>query len=128
MTDQLPGMTDQATFHSLMTMLKDYFDGLYFADIQKLRKIFHPDAALKAPGQRRSRDEWLQQVANRPIPAELQSPYRFRVLSLEVIKDQAMAKVECPLFDYFYVDYLGFLYENDHWQIVNKMYTDISDT
>ncbi|MCP5162229.1 MAG: nuclear transport factor 2 family protein [Hahellaceae bacterium] len=109
----------------LLIMLHDYFNGLHYGDTDKLRRLFHPEVVLKTPGKRRTLEEWLSDVANRPIPSQQGHPFRYKIVSIEVIKDQAMAKVECPLFDYFYIDYLGFLEENSRWQIVSKMYTDI---
>jgi hypothetical protein len=111
-------------FAAVVALVQDYFDGLYHADVDKLRGLFHPDAYLKAPGLRRSREEWLSAVASRPIPQEQGDVYRFKILSVELVKDQAMVKAECPLFEHFYVDFLGLLKEDGCWQIVNKMYCD----
>jgi hypothetical protein len=44
-----------------------------------------------------------------------------------VVKDQAMVKVHCPLFDFNYIDFLGLLKEDGNWQIVTKMYTDTKE-
>ena len=112
-------------FKLVMDLLADYCDGLHYADIEKLRAIFHKDAFLKAPGLQRSLEEWLVAVAIRPVPEKEGRPYDFKLLSIEVIKDQAMVKLECPLFDCFYVDFLGLLKEKGRWLIVNKMYTDL---
>jgi len=117
-----PRATD---FEAVMSLVQDYFDGLHHGDVKKLRAIFHPDAFLKAPGLRRSLEQWLDAVASRPVPFEHGQPYDFKLLSIEVIKDQAMVKLECPLFDHLYVDFLGLLKENGHWLFVNKMYTDL---
>lgn len=116
--------TNQDTLQHLSQILVDYFDGLHCADTDKLRRLFHPDTVLKAPGLRRTLDQWLEDVASRPVPANENQPYRFRIISLEIAGDQAMAKVECPLFDRHYIDYLGFLHEGGHWRIVTKMYCD----
>lgn len=113
-------------FQRILVVIQNYFDGLYFADVKKLDGIFHDDVVLKTPGMRRTKREWLTAVSSRPIPAEQGHGYNFKILSVEVHKDQAMVKVECPLLDYFYVDYLGLLKENQQWLIVNKMYTDMS--
>lgn len=113
-------------FDSVMTLVQDYFNGLYQGDVKKLASIFHADAFLKAPGLRRSLQQWLDAVASRSIPAEQGQAYDFKLLSIEVIKDQAMVKLECPLFEHAYVDYLGLLKENGRWLIVNKMYTDLN--
>ena len=114
-------------FESLMSLVQNYCDGLYHGDISTLRAIFHSDVFLKAPGLRRSLEQWLDAVASRPVPVQQGQPYGFKLLSIEVIKNQAMVKLECPLFDHFYVDYLGLLKENGRWLIVNKMYTDLQD-
>ncbi len=112
-------------FKSVISLVQDYCDGLYQGDVSKLRAIFHSDVFLKAPGLRRSLEQWLDAVASRPVPVQQGQPYDFKLLSIEIIKDQAMVKLECPLFDHFYLDYLGLLKENGRWLIVNKMYTDL---
>jgi len=114
-------------FGLVMTLVRDYFDGLHHGDVPKLRAIFHPDVFLKAPGLRRSLEQWLDAVASRPVPNQQGRSYQFKLLSIEIVKDQAMVKLECPLFDHFYVDYLGLLKENGRWLIVNKMYTDLQE-
>jgi hypothetical protein len=114
-------------FKLVMALIADYCDGLHHGDVAKLRSIFHTDAFLKAPDLRRSLEEWLTAVSTRPIPEKEGRSYDFKLLSIEIIKDQAMVKLECPLFDHFYIDYLGLLKENGRWLIVNKMYTDLQD-
>ena len=39
---------------------------------------------------------------------------------------QAMVKVECPLFEHFYVDFLGLLKEDGRWRIVNALWESCS--
>lgn len=115
-------------FETVLTIVQDYFDGLHYGDVPKLRAIFHPDAFLQAPDLQRSLEQWLDAVASRPIPDKQGLPYDFKLLSIEIIKDQAMVKLECPLFEHLYIDYLGLLKENGRWLIVNKMYTDLQAT
>ena len=114
-------------FMLIMALVADYCDGLHYGDVAKLRAIFHADAFLKAPGLRRSLEEWLSAVATRSVPDEEGRSYGFKLLSIDIIKDQAMVKLECPLFDHFYFDYLGLLKEDGRWLIVNKMYTDLQE-
>ncbi|WP_415896215.1 nuclear transport factor 2 family protein [Neptuniibacter sp. PT34_22] len=70
----------------------------------------------------------MQDVETRATPESLGQAFNFKILSIEIIQDQAMVKLECPLFDYFYIDFLGLLKEQGRWLIVNKMYTDITQT
>jgi len=106
-------------------LLHNYFNGLYEGDIEKLRNIFHDDAWLKGNNFRKSRDEWLEAVANRPIPKKEGMNYAFKVLSLDIEGDQAMAKVDVPLLAAHFIDFLGLLKEDGKWKIVNKMYTTV---
>lgn len=125
MTTPPPDDARSTDVESIIHIVQDYFDGLHHGDLSKLRAIFHPDAFLKAPNSRRSLGQWLAAVANRPIPSEQGRHYGFKLLSIEVIKDQAMVKLECPLFEHVYIDFLGLLKEEGDWKIVNKMYTDL---
>ncbi len=112
-------------FASVTSIVQQYFDGLHHGDITKLSAIFHADTWLKTPGSRRSLKQWLTDVANRPTPKEQGRDYEFKLLSLDIVQDQAMVKIHCPLFDFNYIDFLGLLKENGQWLIVNKMYTEI---
>ena len=118
----------EGEFEAVISLVGEYFHGLHQGDVEKLRSIFHADAFLKAPGLRRSLNEWLDAVVSRPIPAEQNQAFNFKLLSVEIIKDQAMVKLECPLFEHAYVDYLGLLKEDGQWLIVNKMYTDLQES
>lgn len=120
-------MTDSkdTDFDKIHQIINQYFEGLYLGDTTLLADIFHPDAWLKAPNKRRSLTTWLDDVAKRETPKQRGQTFDFKILALDVVKDQAMAKIECPLFDYHYIDFLGLLKENGQWLIVNKMYTDI---
>lgn len=110
--------------HPVESIVEDYFSGLHHADVTKLENIFHPDAYLKAPGLRRNLDEWLEFVGQREVPALRGDPEGFKILSMDIMHEQAMVKVLCPLLGRIYVDFLGLLKENGRWLIVNKMYAD----
>jgi hypothetical protein len=112
-------------FDSVTAVIQSYFDGLYQGDVTTLRSIFHHDVCLKAPGIRRTLAQWLADVANRPIPAQQGQAFGFKLFSVDVVQDQAMVKIQCPLFEFNYVDFIGLLKEDDQWLIVSKMYTDI---
>ena len=112
-------------FTAVMALVGDYFAGLHYGDVAVLKAIFHHDAYLQAPGLRRSLEDWLDAVASRPVPKQQGAAFDYKLVSIEIIKDQAMVKLECPLFEHFYMDYLGLLKENGRWLIVNKMYSDM---
>lgn len=113
-----------ASFRSITDILMKYFDGLHRADTELLNSIFDDESRLYAPGIRRSKEEWLDLVANRSVPQQLGHAFAYEVLSIEVCGDQAMAKVTCPLLGKDFIDYLGLLWEDGKWRIVTKQYAD----
>lgn len=116
---------DIAVEHTaILRIIEQYFLGLHHADTTLLANIFHEDCVLKAPGIRRTLNEWLTLVSQREVPATRGDAFSYRVISLSVEGDQAMAKVYCPLLGAQFFDYLGLLREQSEWKIVNKMYAD----
>ena len=115
----------QTDYEAIIDVLNDYFDGLYEGNVSKLCDIFHDDAMLQGNGYRKTRDEWLEAVADRPVPRDEGMAFNFNIQSLELIGDQAMAKVDTPLLTAHFIDLLGLLKEDDQWRIVNKMFTII---
>ncbi|MEO0366770.1 MAG: nuclear transport factor 2 family protein [Pseudomonadota bacterium] len=120
-----PIASHQEDYDAIMGLLNAYFEGLYEGDTDLLRSVFHDDAWLKANDYRKTRDEWLDAVADRPIPSVEGMEYNFNIQSLEIIGDQAMAKVDVPLLAAHFIDFLGLLKEGGEWKIVNKMFTII---
>ncbi len=111
-------------FKAISKLLLQYFEGLHHGDAEKLKAIFDSRCQLQAPAIRRSRDEWLDIVKTRTSPAQRGDVFDYRILSIEILGDQAIAKIDCPLLDHRYVDFLGLLKENGRWLIVNKMYAE----
>ena len=125
LAEQTPVASYQSDYEAIIGLLNDYFDGLYEGDVDKLRNVFHDDAWLKGNDYRKTRDEWLEAVANRPVPRDEGMEFNFNIVSLEIVDDQAMAKVDVPLLAAHFVDFLGLLKEDGQWRIVNKMFTTI---
>ena len=117
---------DNDDHQQIVAIIKHYFDGLHRGDVALLGRIFHSDVYLKAPNSRRSMDQWLSDVAERQSPEKLGLAFRFEIESIDIVKDQAMVKVYCPLYRFNYIDFLGLLKEEGRWSIVSKMYTDVS--
>ena len=120
-----PVATYQLDYVTIVGILNTYFDGLYEGDVEKLRSIFHNDAWLKGNNYRKTLNDWLEAVAKHPVPSDEWMEYNFNIQSLEIIGDQAMAKVDVPLLAAHFIDFLGLLKEDGQWKIVNKMYTII---
>ncbi|GLX79509.1 hypothetical protein tinsulaeT_28490 [Thalassotalea insulae] len=114
-------------YQQITALIHDYFDGLHYADIDKLDNIFDDNACLQAPDIRRTKQQWLELVATRQVPAKLNHSYQYQILNIEIIGQQAMVKVDCPLLGNHYIDFLSLLKENNQWRIVNKLYADLPE-
>lgn len=112
----------KSSLEIIENMILNYFRGLHRADIALLDTLFDASAQLYAPGVRRNKEQWLALVANRLVPHELGHPFSYQILSIEVLGEQAVAKVSCPLLGNQFIDFLGFLKENEQWKIVSKQY------
>ncbi|MCF2948051.1 nuclear transport factor 2 family protein [Paraglaciecola aquimarina] len=115
-------------FQTVTAVLQDYFEGLHQANTKRLSQICVEELVLSSPNLRRSRKEWFELIMARPIPQVEGHPFNYKILSLDVIGDQAMAKLSCPLLGSEYIDFIGLLKENGEWKIINKMYVDLIET
>lgn len=111
-------------FDQITEMVHAYFHGLHTGDVEVLKSIFNLETCLMAPNERRSMGQWLSDVVHRPSPLSEGYDYKYKILSIDLVQEQAIVKVSCPLFQYQYVDFLGFLKEKGEWKIVSKMYVD----
>jgi hypothetical protein len=83
----------QNDYEAIIELLNQYFDGLYEGDVHKLGRIFHEDAWLKGNDYRKTRDQWLYAVANRPIPtANIKSSAAPAVWCLPPFSDTQVTK------------------------------------
>lgn len=109
-------------YADIARLVSDYFRGLHNSDVALLDSVFDEQAMLYAPGIRRSKAQWLTLVANRPIPKQRGDAFAYQILAVEVLGQQAMVKVSCPLLGEHFIDYLGLLFEQGRWRIVAKQY------
>lgn len=114
---------------SILQVLSDYFRGLHEGDVELLRSVFDPEAVLFAElngaSYRKSLDAYLDGVAQRSSPAELNEAFRMRVLSVEVLHDMAVARVHVPALGFNFYNYLTLLRKGGSWRIVGKVFDDV---
>lgn len=114
---------------SILQVLSDYFRGLHAGDVELLRSVFDPEAVLfaelKGASYRKSLDAYLDGVAQRSSPAELNEAFRMRVLSVEVLHDMAVARVHVPALGFNFYNYLSLLRKGGSWKIVSKVFDDV---
>jgi len=108
-------------------VVQTYFDGLFFADVDRLASVFHPRAvyatADETPALIRSMDEYFRVVAARQSPASRNESRRDHVDSVEFAgPNTALARVRCSIADRDFVDLLTLIRVNDRWQIIAKVF------
>ncbi len=109
------------------SVLLDYFDGLYNSDTSKLSKVFHPMAhyvcVTDGTFLRLTMDEYFPIVDQRPSPASRNEPRHDRIISIEFAGPvTALARVECSIGPKFFTDFLTFIFINERWRIISKVF------
>jgi hypothetical protein len=108
-----------------------YFKGIYEGDINILRQIYHPGTLLfgdvKGQPYAKTLDQYLDGVAHRQSPKDSGKPFKGTIFSVDVVNSIAVAKVHVKMYDFNYDEFLSFHKIDNHWLIVNKMITDISN-
>jgi hypothetical protein len=109
--------------------IQQYFKGIFYGDIEKLRNTFSPEAYLygniKGAEYLKSLDDYLEGVQNRKSPHDLGEEFNMEILSIEVLDKIAIAKVHVPMLGFNYYDYLSFSTIDGEWKIVNKVFTHV---
>jgi hypothetical protein len=108
-------------------VVKNYFDGLYEGDTDKLGTIFHPTADLrwleKGELQVLTVPDWLERVRNRPSAKAEGKPREDFIVTIDRSDEKtAFIKVRCQLPPRYFTDYLVAMKLADGWQIVSKSY------
>jgi hypothetical protein len=103
-----------------------YFDGMYHSDVAKLKKAFHPTAALMGYFSGNLThiplEKWLEMVTARPSPAKNGEEYNMRLVSMDLTENVAMVKVRDLYLGLWFTDYLSLVKIEDQWLIVNKIF------
>lgn len=107
------------------TVIRNYLDGMVFADAAKLRKAFHPGACII--GHFSDALEWLSLETfiagcEKAGSAPANEPYYWEIISADVTGDVAVIKLADDYLGKRFTDYLSLLRHEGQWQIVNKTF------
>ena len=124
-------MENFGTNAALITaVLMNYFNGIYNGDVPLLQSVFHPQAIigfdLNGETHFKTVNQYLEGVKNRKSPQELGEEFKMKILSLEIINNTAVAKVQVPIFEYDYYDLLSLIVVDGKWVISNKLATKVN--
>jgi hypothetical protein len=104
-----------------------YFDGGKNRDSLTLRKAFHPEARMLFAREGKlvvvPIGEYITRVGSESLkPGEVDSTER-KVVSVDVVGDAAVAKLELKRPNAALTDYMSLLKVDGRWLIVNKIFT-----
>jgi hypothetical protein len=116
-----------AASESITAVVRDYFDALYFCDVEKLQRVFHPQAiyatADETPFLHRTMAEYVPIVAARQSPASRNEPRRDHIDAIELAgENTAFARVRCSIGSRDFVDFLLLVRVEGRWQIISKVF------
>jgi hypothetical protein len=112
---------------SVEAVVRQYFDGLYEGNADKLGEVFHPTADLrwleKGELQVLTVPDWLDRVRQRPSAKAEGRPRDDVIVSIDRSDEStAFIKVRCQLPPRYFTDYLVAMKLADGWRIVSKSY------
>ena len=107
--------------------IQTYYDSMYFSDGSLVRKIFHQDAKitgyLNKKLLRQSVEDFVSFVENqKPSPKEKEDKIILEILSLDIGKTTAVAKVRDNYIGMIFIDTLSLIKVENNWQIYNKLF------
>jgi len=117
---------------AITKLLDDYFDVLYFQDMNLFDKVFHQDCVLhSAQGGTlsvRPYGPYREAVANRQAPAQTGDARNDVVLMFDQISPTlALVKAQLELFGGVMQDYLNIVFLDGQWWVMAKMWEKVGD-
>lgn len=114
-------------YAAVIAVLRDYFDGLYESNTEKLSRALHPKAvyasATEGPLLYLTMPEYFPIVDKRPSPAGRGEGRNDRILSIEFAGPvTAFARVECSIGPKRFTDFLTFVCVEGRWRIISKVF------
>jgi hypothetical protein len=108
-------------------LVKEYLDGLYEGDADKIARVFHPTSALTQSIDGKPvitpRDTWLAGVRSRPSAKSQGLERADHILSIDLAgPTMAFVKVKCQLPPRYFTDQLSLLKIEGRWQVAQKVF------
>lgn len=115
------------TLSDIGDVIQDYFDALYFCDVDRLQRVFHPKAiyatADETPLLYRTMDEYIPVVAARQSPASRNEIRRDHIDAIDLAgENTAMVRARCSIGPRDFVDFLTLVRTDGQWRIIAKVF------
>lgn len=117
-------------FADVYDLLGQYFDTLYYCDLEKFDAVFYPQAiyvtADETPLLYRDMPAYREVIAQRRSPALRSEQRRDFVDAIEFAGDNtALARVRCSIGERDFVDLLSLVRTEGRWRIIAKIFQNI---
>ncbi len=111
----------------LLDAVAIYFDAIYYCDVEKLDRVFHPASSLFDADEGDILADpiasFRADVASRPSPAGRNQTRHDEILSIDWLSGiSAVVKLRLQAHENVFVDHLSFVKGPDGWQIVSKVW------
>ncbi len=111
----------------LLKAVQMYFDALYHCDIKLLNKVFHKSSSLFDVDEGKvfveSIESFSKDVGGRVSPSSKEQEPEAEILLIDWLSSTcATVKIRIRAHKNIFVDHLGFVYGEDGWQIVSKIW------
>lgn len=126
-------MANPEDFAEVAKIMAGYFDGLYHADTERLKNVFHPDARyvnmIDDDYMNKTLAEYFEMVDRRTPPASKGDPREDRIFSIEFGGSKmAFVRASMTMMDREYLDFLTLTHDRLGWRIMTKIFTYTPNT
>lgn len=127
----IEGINVMSEHHNILQLLQVYAESIYTGNVERLRSVFHPRAALfgevKGAPYYKALEEYLAAVAQRQSPQARGEEFLIRPLAVDVQGPVAAARMSSPMLGFNYIDYLSLVRVEGKWLITSKTFTHVGD-
>jgi hypothetical protein len=110
-------------------VVKDYFNGLFYGDINLLTGAFSSNAVIYGDihGETYIKPivPFLDWVGERESPNDKKESFLMKILSIDLLGDSAVVKTHVPMLGKNYYDFLALHCVEGEWSIVNKLFSHV---
>ncbi len=111
-------------------VIKDYFEGIFYGDVSKLRKCFDEKVLLygdiNGESYLKNLSDYIDSVKLRKSPNDQGEKFDMKILAIEILGNIAIVKLHVPMLGYNYYDFLSLTIVGEEWKIVNKLFTNVA--
>ena len=120
-------VNDAESFRAILTLLGNYFEGLYQADSALLATLFHPKAqyvnTVSDDYRVLTLAEYKTVLDQRVAPASTGEQRNERIVSIEIgDKNLAFVRAEMTMMGRLYTDFLTLIFYEEQWLIISKVF------